>query len=673
MIFLDIETTGLSPHKHELHGVGWLDEQGQTAYERAPTPTLFGGDVVAHNALFDLRFLMHKGVDLSGIKHIHDTRMMAMLIDENGDGGLKELTARYLGPGRLVNKNELDQAIKAEKLHHVGQLCALDLAEGPKQGVYRDLIGRYCLEDLRNTRDLFYCLRDIMHQKARAQKVVLGGRTLLDYYLSEAMPFYRSILQIERTGICVDMQRLEQLRNNLTTQSQQLLDRIVSLWAPHIAALTEREQENELLERIAKFKTWKKVADLINNPSRLRWKFNIGSQVHLNKLLRDHVKISLSGLRRTKTGQRSIDDVALQQLAEFAPTPNDREALKALRTVREVTKHLTVYIGDEKKGVVSYLQPQADGTQRVFPEYSPFPVTGRLSLSNPGLQQLPRQGGLRRLFVPPPGHVFLHADASQVELRIAAHLSRDPALVEAYQEGRDVHKQTAAAMFGVPLDKVTPEQRQAAKSTNFLLIYDGGPQRLSQQIKEQAGLSFSVDECRQFRAAFFDRYRTYRAYLDQQKANMKRYLAVTSEAGRVRRLPDLVYGQYLEWEYDPETDKRVPRFNGPNALVNKLKAELFKYRDRCKTYHEVASLKFSHALKQGYNFPVQSLGATITKLAIMKLQRAGFNVVCTVHDSVDVIERDDSRLAEFTAILSSAYKLRVPLVWDSKVMHSMEE
>jgi DNA polymerase I-like protein with 3'-5' exonuclease and polymerase domains len=319
------------------------------------------------------------------------------------------------------------------------------------------------------------------------------------------------------------------------------------------------------------------------------------------------------------------------------------------------------------------LRPQADGTQRVFPEYSPFPVTGRLSLSNPGLQQLPRQGGLRRLFVPPPGHVFLHADASQIELRIAAHLSRDPALVEAYQEGRDVHKQTAAAMFGVSLDKVTPEQRQAAKSANFLLIYDGGPQRLSQQIKEQTGLSFSVDECRQFRAAFFDRYRTYRAYLDQQKANMKRYLAVISEAGRVRRLPDLIYGQYLTWEYDPETNKQVPYFKGPAALVDKLKAELFKYRDRCKTYHEVASLKFSHALKQGYNFPVQSLGATITKHAIMRLQRAGFNVICTVHDSVDVVERDDSRLAKFTAILNNAYKLRIPLVWDSKVMRSMDE
>jgi DNA polymerase-1 len=266
--------------------------------------------------------------------------------------------------------------------------------------------------------------------------------------------------------------------------------------------------------------------------------------------------------------------------------------------------------------------------------------------------------------------VFVYADYSQVELRIAAHLSQDPKMLEAFQLDLDPHKITAASMFKVAESDVTKEQRQAGKTTNFLLIFDGGPGRLQEQLSS-VGLSYTMQECKEFRNAYFAAYPRYREHLGEILETVSRMGALVSECGRLRRLPEIVYGRWLTW--DRRLNRRV--FNGPPELAAKLhnfpgeKVSEYELSER-------AGKKFSHAKKQAYNFPVQSLGASITKRAIIALQAQGFTVRSTVHDSI-IVEALASEAAQAAAAVKAtmegAYLLSVPLKVDVKILNSLDE
>jgi DNA polymerase-1 len=164
-------------------------------------------------------------------------------------------------------------------------------------------------------------------------------------------------------------------------------------------------------------------------------------------------------------------------------------------------------------------------------------ATGRLSSSDPNLQNIPIRTGLgrtiRRAFVPEPGHALLSADYSQVELRILAHLCGDPALVGAFRAGEDIHRRTAAEVFGVPPDLVTDEMRRRAKVVNFGLIYGMGPQRLA---REQG---IPLKEARGFIERYFERLPKVREYLDAAVAAAERDARVRTLFGRVRYFPEI--------------------------------------------------------------------------------------------------------------------------------------
>jgi len=164
-------------------------------------------------------------------------------------------------------------------------------------------------------------------------------------------------------------------------------------------------------------------------------------------------------------------------------------------------------------------------------------ATGRLSSSDPNLQNIPvrtpRGEAIRRAFVAPPGAMLVTADYSQIELRLLAHLSGDPAFVAAFEQGGDIHRQTAAIIFGVAHDQVTPEMRARAKTINFATIYGQGPFALSRQ------LGITQDDAKRFIEQYFTRFAGVRAWLDGTVAQAREKGYVETLFGRRRYVPEL--------------------------------------------------------------------------------------------------------------------------------------
>ncbi len=251
--------------------------------------------------------------------------------------------------------------------------------------------------------------------------------------------------------------------------------------------------------------------------------FNINSNPQLREILFDKLKLPM--LKKTATGA-STDASVLQQLAdEGHPLP------VLLMEYRELSKLESTYID----ALPSYVHPK---TGRVHTSFSQtVAATGRLSSSEPNLQNIPirRELGrdIRRGFVARNGWMLLAADYSQIELRLLAHLSGDPAFVQAFQSGGDIHRQTAALIFDVPLDLVSKEMRGRAKTINFATIYGQGPHALSRQLK------ISHAEAKEFIERYFQRFHRVREYLDSMVEFAREHGYVQTIFNRRRYIPEL--------------------------------------------------------------------------------------------------------------------------------------
>jgi DNA polymerase-1 len=251
--------------------------------------------------------------------------------------------------------------------------------------------------------------------------------------------------------------------------------------------------------------------------------FNINSNNQLRTVLFD--KLQLPIRKRTATGP-STDASVLQELADAGHTLPE-----LLMEYRELSKLESTYLDtlpslihpDDKRLHTSFNQTVAS--------------TGRLSSSDPNLQNIPirRELGrdIRRGFIPRKGWLFLAADYSQIELRLLAHLSDDPAFVEAFKSGGDIHRQTASIIFGVPVESVTSEMRSRAKTINFATIYGQGAHALSRQLK------ISNTEAREFIATYFERFGGVRRYLDSMVEHAREHGYVETIFHRRRYIPEL--------------------------------------------------------------------------------------------------------------------------------------
>jgi DNA polymerase-1 len=346
----------------------------------------------------------------------------------------------------------------------------------------------------------------------------------------EMVPFDQVPIECARDYSCEDADMTWRLRELFEPQLEalQLAPLFHGVEMPLIAVLAEMEWNGitidldwfaSLKERFERER--KRVEQEIYQTA--GGEFNINSNPQLREILFE--KLGLPVLKKTSTGA-STDASVLQQLAD-----EGHQLPVLLMEYRELAKLESTYID----ALPAYVHPR---TGRVHTSFSQtVAATGRLSSSDPNLQNIPirRELGrdIRRGFIPRRGWTLLAADYSQIELRLLAHLSNDPAFVEAFRSGGDIHRQTAALIFDVPIDQVTKDMRGRAKTINFATIYGQGPHALSRQLK------IAHAEAKEFIDRYFQRFARVREYLDSMVEFAREHGYVQTIFNRRRYIPEL--------------------------------------------------------------------------------------------------------------------------------------
>lgn len=337
---------------------------------------------------------------------------------------------------------------------------------------------------------------------------------------------------------------------------------------------------------------------------------NINSTKQLGTLLFEEMKIP--PVRKTKTGY-STDEGVLEEIADSYPIARTILEYRASSKLKSTYVDNLLLLADENNIVHSYLDQT--GT-----------VTGRLSSSSPNLQNIPvrteKGRQLRRAFCAAPGNVLLSVDYSQIDLRVLAHESQDPILINSFLDGGDIHTQTAAQVFGVMPLMVTPEMRSSAKAINFGIIYGQGPMGLSQS------LGISLREAKEYIDNYFKNYRVVREWIDKNIALARQNGYVKTMLGHVRYLPEFNMG--------------------------------------------IGSMA-SFAQRAAINTIVQGGSADIIKKAMLDvfnaLHTSPVKMLMQVHDEL-IFELPQSELAQrvgqIKELMQNAVKLRVPLLVSAK-------
>lgn len=289
--------------------------------------------------------------------------------------------------------------------------------------------------------------------------------------------------------------------------------------------------------------------------------FNINSNPQLREVLFD--RLGLPSSKKTATGP-STDASVLQELAEAG-----HELPVLLMEYRELSKLESTYID----ALPALVNPH---TGRLHTSYNQtVAATGRLSSSDPNLQNIPirRELGrdIRRGFIPQAGWILLAADYSQIELRLLAHLSNDPAFVEAFRSGGDIHRQTAALIFDVPVGEVTSEMRSRAKTINFATIYGQGPHALSRQLK------IAHAEAKEFIERYFERFQRVREYLDSMVEYARKHGYVETIFKRRRYIPELRDRNFNIRAFGERTAANSPI---QGSAADLIKIAMIRIRDR---------------------------------------------------------------------------------------------
>jgi len=343
--------------------------------------------------------------------------------------------------------------------------------------------------------------------------------------------------------------------------------------------------------------------------------FNLNSPKQLAEIL--FGKLGLHGGKKTKGGSQSTRVEVLENLAA------DHPVVMSILDYREKQKLLSTYID----AIPAQILPQ---TGRVHTSFNQaVTATGRLSSTNPNLQNIPirTESGrkIREAFIVPKGCLLVSADYSQIELRVLAHFSGDPSLVQAFTDDKDVHAQTASAIYGVHPEFVTPEMRRAAKTINFGLMYGMGPINLSKQI----GISFT--EAKKFIESYFDQFPSIRTFIDTA-------IQKTRDCG----YSETIFGR----------KRYLPEINSTNRTIREA------------------------AERTAINTPVQGTAADIIKVAMINLYKnmpdkwPYSKMLLQVHDEL-VFETPAENAEEFAqwakGEMSGACELKVPLKVDAGV------
>jgi DNA polymerase-1 len=385
------------------------------------------------------------------------------------------------------------------------------------------MIASYVLDPGRRTHGLDLLALEFLNHKMTSFEELCGKG-------KDFVPFDQVPIECARDYSCEDADMTWQLREMFEPQLEalQLATLFRNVEMPLVEVLAEMEWNGitidvewfaQLKERFERER--KRVEQEIYTEAGET--FNINSNLQLRQILFE--KLNLPVLKKTSTGA-STDVTVLQQLAD-----DGHQLPVLLMEFRELSKLESTYID----ALPTFVHPE---TRRVHTSFSQTTAaTGRLSSNEPNLQNIPirRELGrdVRRGFVPRSGWTLVAADYSQIELRLLAHLSDDPAFVQAFRSGGDIHRQTAALIFDVPLDDVTKDMRARAKTINFATIYGQGPHALSQQLK------ITHAEAKEFIERYFQRFSRVRWYLDSMVEYAREHGYVQTIFNRRRYIPEL--------------------------------------------------------------------------------------------------------------------------------------
>ncbi|MDI6814970.1 MAG: DNA polymerase I, partial [Dehalococcoidales bacterium] len=415
---------------------------------------------------------------------------------------------------------------------------------------------------------------DIIGQLTELLKAELHQQGLWQLFSEVELPLVPVLVRMERNGVALDTKLLRKMSHRLGEQLMKL------------------------------------AAEIYNSVGH---QFNINSPQQLGTILFQELK--LPPARKTKGGY-STDASVLEELRGVHPI------IEFILDYRQLAKLKSTYID----ALPSLINPK---TGRVHTSFNQTKTTtGRLSSSEPNLQNIPVRGELgkqvRQAFIAPPGSCLVAGDYSQIDLRVLAHLSQDESLLGAFQQDKDIHAATAAQLFGVDTSKVTPDMRRVAKTVNFGVIYG-----MSDYGLEQA-TELSREEAAQFIAAYFAQHPGVKQYIESTKKQARELGYVQTLLGRRRSIPEI---------------------DSPNRQVREA------------------------AERMAINMPVQGTSADIIKVAMINLQREmdkrrlKSKLLLQVHDEL-VFEVPQEELGEMRQlipkIMSTALELSVPLKVDIK-------
>jgi DNA polymerase-1 len=564
LVALDTETDSLEPMKARIVGISFAVEPGRAAYVPLAHSGPDSPEQLPMQAVLDkLRPWLEDGSKLKLGQNVkYDRHVLA-------NAGI---TVRGYAHDTLLQSYVLE----AHKTHGLEALAERHL--GRKGLSYEDLCGKganqipFAQVDVARATE--YSGEDSemtlhVHQVLLPRVEAEAGLRFI--YEQIEMPVSEVLARVERNGVLIDAAVLAR-------QSQELAERMVAL-----------EQE---------------AYGLAGQP------FNMGSPKQIGEIL--FGKLGLPVKKKTATGAPSTDEEVLQELAADYPLPAkilDHRSLAKLKGT--YTDKLPLMVNA--------------ATGRVHTNYAQaVAVTGRLASNDPNLQNIPIRTPegrrVREAFVAPPGHQLMSADYSQIELRIMAHISEDPALLRAFERGLDVHRATASEVFGVAVDEVSSEQRRYAKVINFGLIYGMGAFGLANNLGiEQKAAKDYIDK-------YFARFAGVKRYMDETKARAAERGYVETMFGRRIYLPEIRGG------------------NGPRK---------------------------AGAERQAINAPMQGTAADLIKLAMIAVQKAldseqrATRMVMQVHDELvlEVPQAEEAWAREaIPRLMAGVAQLKVPLV-----------
>ncbi|MDE3045090.1 MAG: DNA polymerase I [Verrucomicrobiota bacterium] len=469
-VALDTETTGEQPLLAHIVGIGFSYEPGEAWY--IPCNGELGEQKVkealrqffahascafyGHNLKYDYHILQNIGILL---KHIgFDTILASYLLDpQNRRHNLDELTLEKFKKVKIPIEDLIGKGKNQQTM-----------LEAPIEKVRE-----YCCEDV----DYTCRLKEYFQEELEEKKL---DRLFYDIEL----PLLPILARMERTGIYLDVQKIDGLGHQLSLSLSQLTSQI-----------------------------FQEVGE----------EFNLNSPKQLSHIL--YEKLALKNPRR-KTTEFSTSADVLEELAEEHPIA------QLILNYRTLEKLRSTYA----EALPQSINPNTGRIHCTFNQS--ITATGRLSCQDPNLQNIPIRSveglAIRSCFKPQKEDwSFIGADYSQIELRLLAHFSEDPELIHAFQNGEDIHAYTASRVFGVPIAEVTPEMRSQAKTVNFGILYGQGPFSLSRQ------LGISMQAASQFIKTYFERYPLVSRYLEECKAEVRKTGRAKTLTGRQRPIPEI--------------------------------------------------------------------------------------------------------------------------------------